>query len=90
MADVRKFLESIGLTLSEKKTKITNLNSSKAMFLGTYIKRASEHSYARTSHNNILKRNSKKLRLEAPIARILDKLKDADFIKGNEPCPKLA
>lgn len=89
LAEVKDFLTSIGLTLSEKKTKITNLNNSDALFLGTNIKRASEYSYARTSHNSILKRNSKKLRMEAPIKRILEKLKNADFMKGNVAQPKV-
>lgn len=89
MVEIKNFLSFIGLTLSERKTKITNLNNSDALFLGTSIKRGNEHSYARTSHNNILKRNSKKLRMEAPIKRILDKLKNADFMKGNETQPKI-
>ena len=78
----------MGLTLSESKTKITNLNESQAMFLGTSIKRAREYSYARPSHNLMLRRNSKKLRLEAPITRIQKKLKDAGFIKFGKPYPK--
>ena len=78
----------MGLTLSELKTKITNLNDSRAMFLGTSIKRAREYSYSRPSHNLMLRRNSKKLRLEAPITRIQKKLKDAGFIKFGKSYPK--
>jgi hypothetical protein len=89
LAQVKNCLTEMGLTLSESKTKITNLNNSKALFLGTIIKRAREYSYARTSHNNVLKRNSKKLRLEAPIQRILNKLHNADFMRNNESCPKM-
>lgn len=86
---VRNHLSEMGLTLSDKKTKITNLNTSRALFLGTIIKRATEFSYSRTSHNQYLRRNSKKLRLEAPIDRILEKLSDADFIRSGKPSPKL-
>ncbi len=86
---VRNHLNEMGLTLSEKKTKITNLNASRALFLGTYIKRATEYSFSRPSHNQYLRRNSKKLRLEAPIDHILNKLKDANFLRGGKPNPKL-
>lgn len=82
-------LSEMGLTLSDKKTKITNLNSSRALFLGTFIKRATELSYSRPSYNLYLKINYKKLRLEAPIDRILDKLADVDFIRSGKPSPKL-
>jgi group II intron reverse transcriptase/maturase len=89
MAKVKDFLGEIGLTLSETKTKITNLVTGEALFLGTTIKRAREYSYTRPSHNNMLRRNSKKLRMEAPIARIINKLHTANFMKNNESCPKL-
>jgi group II intron reverse transcriptase/maturase len=88
LAKVKEFLSSIGLTLSESKTKITNLNISEALFLGTIIKRARRFSFSRPSHNHILRRNSKKLRLEAPIKRIIKKLHEADFMKNNDSCPK--
>lgn len=86
--EVKNCLSDMGLTLSDTKTKITNINSSHALFLGTNIKRASEYSFTRTSHNNILKRNAKNIRMEAPISRILKKLEDAGFIKSNIPHPK--
>lgn len=79
----------MGLTLSESKTKVTNLNSGAALFLGTYIRRATEHSFTRSGHKNILKRNSRKIRLEAPLSRILGKLKDAGFIRNGVPSPKM-
>jgi len=88
-AEVRTFLESIGLKLSDTKTKITNINTDEALFLGTLVKRAREYSYSRPSHNNMLRRNSKKLRLEAPISRILKKLREADFMNGEKARPKL-
>lgn len=85
---VRNYLMEMGLTLSESKTRITNINSSCALFLGTNIKRSREYSFARTIHNNILKRNSKKIRMEAPIDRIIKKLIEANFIKDGKPVPK--
>lgn len=85
---VRIVLASMGLTLSETKTKITNINKSNVLFLGTRIKRANEYSFSRPSHNRILRRNSKKLRLEAPIPRIISKLHNADFMRNNESNPK--
>lgn len=79
----------MGLTLSEAKTKVTNINSSSALFLGTYIKRATEHSFTRMSHNSILRRNSRKIRLEAPMSRILNKLENAGFISSGLSIPKM-
>lgn len=52
---VKLFLSSIGLTLSDCKTKLTNLNKSRVLFLGTYITRAKEHSFTRVRGN--FKRN---------------------------------
>ena len=88
MNEVKDHLNEMGLTLSETKTKITNISATPALFLGTNIKRAAEHSYARTSHNNYLKRNSKKIRMEAPIDRIKKKLEEAGFIQSGTPVPK--
>lgn len=82
------FLESIDLKLSESKTKITDISVKYASFLGTNIKRASEHSFTRPSDTRHLKRNSRKLRLEAPMDRIFKKLREANFLKGNIPMPK--
>lgn len=85
---VKKQLSVMGLTLSENKTKITNLNTENVLFLGTNIKRAREFSFSKPTHNNILRRNSKKIRMEAPIDRIVKKLHNADFMKNNESSPK--
>ena len=86
--EVKNCLNDMGLTLSTAKTKVTNINISRALFLGTNIKRAAEYSFTRTSHKNILKRNYKKIRMEAPIERIMEKLEDAGFIKNGAPNPK--
>lgn len=81
-------LDEMGLQLSESKTKITNVNSQKATFLGTEIMRAQQYTYSRTSHNNYLRRNSRKLRLLAPMNRIERKLTEANFIREGLPHPK--
>jgi hypothetical protein len=85
---VGNMLAGIGLELSPKKTKITNINSEKATFLGTDIIRAKEYTYARPSNNHHLKRNSRKLRFLAPIDRIEKRLKEAGFMKKGNSHPK--
>jgi len=85
---IKTFLNSIGLKLSDSKTKITNLNTSKVLFLGTFISRARKYSFSIIKGSNILKRNSRKLRLEAPLLRIKQKLHATNFMKGNKPYPK--
>lgn len=81
-------LVSMGLTLSKAKTKITNINSSRFTFLGTEISRAREFSYSRKSGTSFLVRNSRKLRLVAPLSRILTKLHETDFMAKNKSNPK--
>lgn len=85
---ISNMLKDIGLELSPTKTKITNINSEKATFLGTDIIRAQEYTFARTAHNNHLKRNSKKLRFLAPISRIEKRLTEAGFMKEGNSYPK--
>lgn len=46
---INTYLFSIGLTLSASKTKVTNLNTSKVLFLGTVITRARKHSFSRVN-----------------------------------------
>lgn len=79
-------LGDLGFTLSESKTKITNLNKSKVSFLGTNIFRARSTTFARVKvgNVNILRRNSRKLRLEAPMNAIISKLHEANFMRSNE------
>lgn len=89
MDKVRVFLDSINLSLSAEKTKITNLNSDKCSFLGAKIGRARKYTFSRPAHNNILKRNSKAIRLEVSLERITNKLKESGFFKGRKPYPKM-
>jgi retron-type reverse transcriptase len=83
---VRDFLASIKLKLSESKTKTTNVNVSKVLFLGTTITRAKHTKYSRIG--TILKRNPRRLRMEAPLIRVKAKLKEAGFIKKGKSYPK--
>lgn len=78
----------MGLQLSESKTKITNLNYSKVLFLGTIIKRARHENFVRLKGNNLRRRTSRKLRFEAPIPRVLSKLTAAGFMKNGKSYPK--
>lgn len=81
-------LEKIGLKLSYKKTKITNINEDKALFLGTLITRGRHTKYVKLKKTQGSKRNPRRLRLEAPIARIQRKLTEAGFKSEGKPHPK--
>ena len=85
---VRTYLSSVGLTLSDSKTKVTNLNIDKVLFLGTEITRARKHSFVRVNKVGILKKNSRQLRLMAPLERIVSRLHMASFMKNNISYPK--
>jgi len=87
------YCESIGLTLSDSKTKITNLLKNKAKFLGVYISRnAGNHETIRGATNNTRQRTNKQLRFTVSINEIRKKLKNNRFIipstKGYKPHPK--
>lgn len=88
LSKIDEKLASMGLSLSKAKTKVTNLNTSSITFLGTRIFRAREVSFSRKSDTSILARNSRKLRLVAPLKRILSKLHDTDFMKEEKSSPK--
>lgn len=72
-------LPHIQLPLNLEKTRITNIGKDKILFLGTYIYKSKVTSYARTVYRlnegskRILRRNSFRLRLDAPIQRIRTK-----------------
>jgi len=85
---LRRILEDIGLHLSFKKTKITNINTSKTLFLGTYISRSKVRSFSKVPSTSYMKRNPKRLRFEAPLRRVRAKLTEAAFIKHNKSYPK--
>lgn len=85
---VEEFLkEEMGLSLNVKKTLITHAGTNKALFLGTYIFKARART-TRTSSKGHTIRNSKEIRLEAPIKRIISKLTKANFIRNGRSWPK--
>ena len=83
-----KLLE-MGLILNENKTKITDITNDHALFLGVNIKRAKRYTFARPSHTGMLKRNSRHIRLEAPLHRVVATLKENNFIKSGKSYPKM-
>lgn len=85
---VKTYLSSIGLALSEHKTKLTNINEDRALFLGTQIFRGKHTKYTRSTPTRTLKRNPRRLRFEAPLPRVLAKLKEPGFLKKGKPHPK--
>lgn len=85
---IENFIKSINLTLSETKTKITNITKSEVMFLGTKIYRAKHTKFVRIQRTSSIRRNARRLRLDAPIVKILSKLHEADFMKKGRSHPK--
>lgn len=79
----------MGLTLNLDKTKITDINFEPVLFLGVNIKRSRRYTYARPSHSGILNRNSRHLRFEAPLSRVLNTLKENSFMKSGKSYPKM-
>lgn len=70
--------ESLGLIISEEKTKITNAYTDHVLFLGTRIKHAKVYTYS--LRKGIVQRNRRALILTAPMDRIKKKLKDSGFV----------
>lgn len=83
---VTAFCESIGLTISPTKTKITNLNKDRAKFLGVYITRSVHTKYSK--FKNIIRRGGLQLRFEVSIPEIMNKLKESSFMKNGKSHPK--
>lgn len=85
---VSNFCDSIGLTVSKTKTKITNLNNSKALFLGVELSRSNVTKFARERRSSSTKRVARKIRLTAPLDRIIKKLTETGFIVKQKPAPR--
>nr|YP_009574382.1 hypothetical protein [Arthrobotrys musiformis]QBM31499.1 hypothetical protein [Arthrobotrys musiformis]QBM31649.1 hypothetical protein [Arthrobotrys musiformis] len=79
---VKEFCKQIGLEVSDTKTKITNINEDKALFLGTHITRSHHRSYSRIGNMKRMRRNKLGIRLLAPISRIREKLTKSNFVKN--------
>lgn len=87
MDKVRNFLKERGLTLSDTKTLITNINHEKAKFLGANIFRTSVTTYGRRNRG-FLMRDNKTIKLTAPVDRVLKKLANAGFMEKGISAPK--
>jgi nicotine oxidoreductase len=85
---IEEFLKGqMGLDLNIEKTLITHAGTGKALFLGTYIFKARVLKLHRSDKNRIV-RNSREIRLEAPIQRIVSKLTKANYIRNGVSWPK--
>nr|UYR50718.1 hypothetical protein [Morchella crassipes] len=82
------FCASIGLTVSESKTKITAINTDPTLFLGTSISRSNHRSHSKMGTMRRLRRNNLGLRFEAPLDRINKKLSQAKFMVNGKSAPK--
>jgi len=85
---VSEFCSNIGLKVSPDKTKITNLRTSKGLFLGVELSRSNHTKFSRVVISSSTKRLPLNLRLTAPIPRIIKKLTDTGFIDNGKPAPR--
>jgi group II intron reverse transcriptase/maturase len=85
---VTDYCYSIGLTVSQEKTKITNLRSAKALFLGVELSRSNTTKYTKVNSSSSTSRVSLNLRMTAPITRIIKKLTDTGFLLNGKPAPR--
>lgn len=76
------------LRINEKKTKISNLNKDKILFLGTLIFRARHQKYHRYGKNKVKRRSVKRIQFHVPMERIKSKLTSGGFWRNNKPYPK--
>ncbi|RCI07407.1 hypothetical protein L249_4505 [Ophiocordyceps polyrhachis-furcata BCC 54312] len=91
MADCRSILEKVTkylkhelmLEVSVSKTKITNLNNDRAIFLGFNICRAKQDTFGRRNRG-VRIRDVKGLKFAAPIERCVKKLTVSGFIRNDE------
>jgi len=85
---VTDYCSSIGLKVSPEKTKIINLNTSKALFLGVEIIRSQVTKYTRVTSSTLKNRVGRQLRLTVPITRLIQQLRESGFILANKPAPR--
>ena len=65
---IKNFLGKLGLTLSEEKTKISNMSEDYIKFLGICMTRQSHvKSFGSTRKSHVIQRTSRKMRIEAPL-----------------------
>jgi group II intron reverse transcriptase/maturase len=88
LEQLRFFLrDNLKLTLSDKKTLITNARQNRAIFLGTSISRGLHQTF-NYSLGSFARRNNRDIRLEVPLDRIHKKLNDVGFLKDKTPIPR--
>jgi group II intron reverse transcriptase/maturase len=81
---------SLNLTVSREKTRITNLGTDKALFLGANIFRARHPKYHgyRGKGVQTLRRSTKRLQFHVPMGLVRKKLQSAGFLRDNTSHPK--
>lgn len=83
------YCESLNLKINMVKTKITNLHTDHALFLGTQVKFTRHTGFSHTQNSSLNQRKiGPRIMLTAPIQRIRQKLTAAGFLKGNAASPK--
>ena len=88
---VGAYLKTLRLDLNKEKTKITNINKDRVLFLGTYLFRSNHRRYVHVvgvGDRKFRRRDALKIRLEAPLTRILNKLMETQFIAKGKSSPK--
>lgn len=83
------FGKTLKLNLNLTKTRITNLHTDSAFFLGTTIKFTRHVGFSHTQQSSLKQRKiGPRIMLTAPIQNIRKRLTEAGFIKNNNPHPK--
>lgn len=75
------------LDINDSKTKITNLNKDKVVFLGTNVFRSKHVKYSAKSSSSKQRLNLQ-LQLHVSTDKIRSKLADISMLSGNTPMPK--
>nr|CRX66588.1 putative reverse transcriptase protein [Axinella verrucosa] len=84
---ITEFCRSISLTVSQSKTKITNLNKDKADFLGVNIFRSKHVKHSRKS-SSAKQRQNLQLQFHVSIDRVRSKLSSASIIRNGVAAPR--
>lgn len=86
---ISQYLDDIGLTLSENKTKISNMETDHIKFLGVMMTRSTHVKHFQTPNSrDILQRASLKVRVTAPMDDLRAKLSQNKFMLKGRSHPK--
>jgi len=86
---ISQFLDGIGLTLSENKTKVSNMETDHIKFLGVMMTRSAHVKHFQTPNSrDILQRASLKVRVTAPMDDLRAKLSQNKFMSKGRSHPK--